>query len=427
MRITDWMHTTGSSGVLVALAFFPAVYAHMSIWHPSMYGVGPGFSYDGGNPVDPIGPGVAKQSDWWFRGPSYRALKPQNGSVMDLPAGGSVTIEITCHLVHSSYGTQTSDPNDPLSACPNGYGPHHAGDPAGPIVENLVSRCALGVADKDDDEKVGWDDIVIFSVTHRCVRQRLTTFKIPDRMPACSGSKCICGWFWLANNGTANFYMTAFDCRFTDVKSSKARALLPPVDPAFCPTGNTTCQPAKGAKRPLYAYNTPTNVVWQGNDARPGYHQSWSFGEDGAQEDIFSDKAPGQSGGAVASGDRPVAASSPSISPSSAASAMAVSSSPSPSPDPSSSSSASTAPSTSILGLPRPSSTFLPRPCRRNCPHPPSRRLSRLSPKVNIPTGSYGFASEVVDALAWTKQQHGERDERSRDGDGRRGKGLVGS
>ncbi|KAL7337661.1 hypothetical protein BJY59DRAFT_703585 [Rhodotorula toruloides] len=306
MRITDWMHTTGSSGVLVALAFFPAVYAHMSIWHPSMYGVGPGFSYDGGNPVDPIGPGVAKQSDWWFRGPSYRALKPQNGSVMDLPAGGSVTIEITCHLVHSSYGTQTSDPNDPLSACPNGYGPHHAGDPAGPIVENLVSRCALGVADKDDDEKVGWDDIVIFSVTHRCVRQRLTTFKIPDRMPACSGSKCICGWFWLANNGTANFYMTAFDCRFTDVKSSKARALLPPVDPAFCPTGNTTCQPAKGAKRPLYAYNTPTNVVWQGNDARPGYHQSWSFGEDGAQEDIFSDKAPGQSGGAVASGDRPV-------------------------------------------------------------------------------------------------------------------------
>ncbi|KAK4334718.1 hypothetical protein RTBOTA2_003452 [Rhodotorula toruloides] len=269
------MLSVGWSGVLVAFVFLPSVYTHMSIWHHSMYGVGPGFSYDGGNPVGPIGPGVAKQSDWWFRGPSYRALKPQNGSVMDLPVGGSVTIEITCHLVHSSYGTQTSDPKDPLSACPNGYGPHHAGDPAGPIEENLVSGCALGVADKDDIEKVGWDDIVIFSVTHRCVRQRLTTF-------------------WLANNGTANFYMS--------VSSSKARALLPPVDPVFCPTGNTTCQPAKGAKRPLYAYNTPTNVVWQGNDARPGYHQSWSFGVDGAQEDIFSDKAPGQGGAAVVSG-----------------------------------------------------------------------------------------------------------------------------
>ncbi|PRQ76063.1 hypothetical protein AAT19DRAFT_13085 [Rhodotorula toruloides] len=348
------MLSVGWSGVLVAFVFLPSVYTHMSIWHHSMYGVGPGFSYDGGNPVGPIGPGVAKQSDWWFRGPSYRALKPQNGSVMDLPVGGSVTIEITCHLVHSSYGTQTSDPKDPLSACPNGYGPHHAGDPAGPIEENLVSGCALGVADKDDIEKVGWDDIVIFSVTHRCVRQRLTTFKIPDRMPACSGSKCICGWFWLANNGTANFYMTAFDCRFTGVSSSKARALLPPVDPVFCPTGNTTCQPAKGAKRPLYAYNTPTNVVWQGNDARPGYHQSWSFGVDGAQEDIFSDKAPGQGGAAVVSGGHTVAASSPSSSPSSAASVTAVSNSPSPSPDPSSSSSASTTPSATILGLPRP-------------------------------------------------------------------------
>lgn len=119
---------------------------------------------------------------------------------MDLPVGGNVVIDITCQyapftsrvrvsplkcsitcyhsLVHSSYGKQSSDPNDPLSACPNGYGPHHAGDPAGPIEENLVSGCALGVADKDDIEKVGWDDIVIFSVTHRCVRQRLTTFKV---------------------------------------------------------------------------------------------------------------------------------------------------------------------------------------------------------------------------------------------------------
>lgn len=91
-------------------------------------------------------------------------------------------------LVHSSYGTQTSDPKDPLSACPNGYGPHHAGDPAGPIEENLVSGCALGVADKDDIEKVGWDDIVIFSVTHRCVRQRLTTFKARLPFSFCDSS-----------------------------------------------------------------------------------------------------------------------------------------------------------------------------------------------------------------------------------------------
>ncbi|BGP32989.1 hypothetical protein JCM10296v2_004777 [Rhodotorula toruloides] len=286
----------------------------MSIWHPSMYGVGPGFSYDGGNPVDPVGPVIAKQSDWWFRGPSYRALKPQNGSVMDLPAGGSVTIEITCHLVHSSYGTQTSDPNDPLSACPKRYGPHHAGDPAGPIEENLVSGCALGVADKNDIEKVGWDDIVIFSVTHRCVRQRLTTFE--------ARSKCICGW--------------SVDALL--VRSSLISIRLQVL----------------ASEQRHSADNTPTNVVWQGNDARPGYHQSWSFGVDGAQEDIFSDKAPRQGVGAVASGEQTVVAPSPSTSTPSSASATAFSNSPSPSPDPSSSSSASTAPSTSILGLPQP-------------------------------------------------------------------------
>lgn len=37
------------------------------IWTPSMYGVGPNWNYTAGDPVVPIGPGVAKQDDWWFR------------------------------------------------------------------------------------------------------------------------------------------------------------------------------------------------------------------------------------------------------------------------------------------------------------------------------------------------------------------------
>jgi len=32
-----------------------------------MYGVGADFAYDAGDPVTPIGPGVEKQDDWWFR------------------------------------------------------------------------------------------------------------------------------------------------------------------------------------------------------------------------------------------------------------------------------------------------------------------------------------------------------------------------
>jgi len=81
--------------------------------------------------------------------------------------------------------------------------------------------------------------------------------------------------------------MTAFDCRITDVDESLARPILPVIDPVYCDPSNSTCEPAVGAKRPLYAYNEPTNVVWEGNDARPGYHASWSFPHDGAQNDIF--------------------------------------------------------------------------------------------------------------------------------------------
>ncbi|GJN93959.1 hypothetical protein Rhopal_007020-T1 [Rhodotorula paludigena] len=246
-----------------------------------MYGVGPDFEYTIGDPVIPIGPDVADQNDWWFRGPEARALKPQDGAVMDLPAGGKVDFEIACHVDWTSYGDKTTDPNAELSACPDNY------DPDGPLDDSLLSGCALAIADKSDIEEVGWDDLAVFSVNHRCVRERITTFEIPERMPACTGNNCVCAWLWLANNGTANFYMTAFDCRITDVDDDFARPILPPVDPVFCPDGDSTCEPAAGAKRPLYAYNEPTNVVWQGNDARPGYHASWSFPNDGAQNDIF--------------------------------------------------------------------------------------------------------------------------------------------
>ncbi|GAA5964130.1 hypothetical protein JCM3765_005349 [Sporobolomyces pararoseus] len=258
----------------------------MSMWHPSMYGVGPNWGAGSTlpNPANPIGPDIADQNDWWFRGPESRALKPQNDSVMDLPAGGKVDIEIACNVAFTSYGITPSDLSDPLAACPENSGAYHSGVPGEAVDDDLLSGCALAIADRDDIENVGWDDLVVFSVNQRCVKDRVTTFEIPEQLPECSGSKCICGWFWLANNGTGNMYMTGFDCSVSP--SGKSSPILPPTDPVFCPSTNSTCSPTKGAKRPLYAYNSPSNILWQGNDNRPGYHESWSFG-DGAQNDIF--------------------------------------------------------------------------------------------------------------------------------------------
>ncbi|GAA5978485.1 hypothetical protein JCM5350_003119 [Sporobolomyces pararoseus] len=261
--------------------------AHMSPWLPSMYGVGPNFEYSAGNPVDPIGPGWTTFDDWWFRGPSYRALKPQSNVASQLPAGGSFTMEIACHVAWTSYGYATTEPGSPLDACPgDNAGPYHAGDPNSmEIDDHLVSGCALAIADVENIEDVTMDNLVVFSTNQNCVRQKETTFEIPAKMPKCTGSNCICSWQWLAANGTANFYQTGFNCTITGADPT-ATPIAPPSDPVFCGDDSSKC--TKGAKRPIYAYNYPSNVQWEGfNDNRPGYHGSWSFPNNGAQNDIF--------------------------------------------------------------------------------------------------------------------------------------------
>lgn len=196
-----------------------------------------------------------------------------------------MTFEIACNVAFTSFGVSPSTPGSELDACPSGSGAYHSGVPGEPVNDTLLSGCALAIANVDDIEDVTWDNLVIFSVQQQCVKKKMTSFEVPKMMPPCSGEKCICGWFWLAETGTANFYMTAFDCNVTN-SLPNATAIAAPSDPTYCPSTNTTCTPTTGAKRPIYTYNTPTNVPWIGNDARAGYHDSWSF-TDGTQDVIF--------------------------------------------------------------------------------------------------------------------------------------------
>ncbi|GAA5894458.1 hypothetical protein JCM8208_006246 [Rhodotorula glutinis] len=324
------MHATT---VLCALLVASPALAHMSIWSKSMYGVGNGFSYDAGNPVVPIGPGLDSQDEWWFRGPSFRALAPaarSDGAVEQLPAGGSITFEIACHVDWTSLGRTPTVPGSHLDACPTDVGAYHAGDPTASDVDfSLVSGCALAIADVDDISKVTMDNLAIFSVQHQCIQQKQTSFDIPAKMPACTGSKCICGWFWLANNGTGNFYMTAFDCAVTN-SPADALPIAPPQDPVFCRDNPSSC--TTGSKRPLYAYNSPSNAPFVDNYNRAGYHASWSFPTNGAQNDIFakatnvtvtSASSSAVSTAASSSSSASVAASSSSVVVSSASSTVA--------------------------------------------------------------------------------------------------------
>ncbi|KAK4703993.1 hypothetical protein P7C70_g2222, partial [Phenoliferia sp. Uapishka_3] len=280
------------SSTFIALLLSATAQAHMSIWTPSMYGV-TGNDYGNPNPPsNPLGPNWELDA-WWFRGPVNRALAPMvhgSSAVTQLPAGGSVTLEIACNVAWTSLGccefqvalwNQTA-----LDACPGNSGAYHAGDPSEPFIEpSMVAGCALGIADVDDINLVTMDNLAIFSVQHACVQQKDTTFQVPAMMPKCTGAKCICAWFWLANNGTGNFFMTGFDCSVTG-SSPNATAIAPPVNPIRCAVGDKTCTVQSGSKRPIYAYNIPTNVGWYGNYDRPGYKDNWSF-SDGAQTDIF--------------------------------------------------------------------------------------------------------------------------------------------
>ncbi|KAM0789261.1 hypothetical protein ACM66B_000104 [Microbotryomycetes sp. NB124-2] len=276
--------------VLVVVLLLPTVYGHMSMWHPSMLAFdGPqGCSGDDclSLPVVPVGPDW-KLDDWWFRGPAYRAAKPNATAVATLLAGAAWTVDITCHKAFSKYGYDTSDPKEALSACPNGPGPYHADLDGNSLDKSLVAGCALGIADVSNFDDVTMENMVIFSTQSKCVEKRETSFEIPEEMPVCTGEHCICAWFWLPHTGQGNFYMTAFQCNVSRENATlkPARQLATPQAPRSCVDATDKC--VKGAKNPIYFYNEPSNVEWHSNENRPAYNSKWSFNIDGAQTDIF--------------------------------------------------------------------------------------------------------------------------------------------
>jgi len=276
-----------SSSLLALIALSTSVQAHQSIWHPAVFG----WNQHKDDPGSMIGPLYdLPQSQWWFRG---HANEPTAG-VVDLPAGGRITLEIACHIAWTSYSPDpksTTVPGSYLDACPNNPGSYHTSD-YDRIDPTQYSGCALGIADVDHVQDVSPENLTIFSTNQTCVSTKLTSFEVPDQMPPCKGKKCICAWFWLANKGQANFYMTGFDCSVSGSPGSAARRIGKPVPPVF--TGSSTSPiPGKpavvGPKQAIYVYNQGyQNTEWIGNLDRAGYHNKWSFPIDGAQTDIFT-------------------------------------------------------------------------------------------------------------------------------------------
>lgn len=66
-------------------------------------------------------PALPPLDDWWFRGPATRAMPPAEGLMENLPAGGSIVLEIACNIAFSTLGVSPSD----NVACPGNNGSYH--------------------------------------------------------------------------------------------------------------------------------------------------------------------------------------------------------------------------------------------------------------------------------------------------------------
>lgn len=181
------------------------------------------------------------------------------------------------------------------------------------------------------------DNLVIFSVVKDCVKQKENVFQIPKAMPKCTGKKCICAWFWLADQVSTPPLHRASSCSEIDEILNSGvdeflhdcirllRDRLPPrrntdrssLRPGILPSlqlilfANERCEASslrlqQADQRRLERKREPTRCVTCRLVRRLervltklceiGYHDSWSF-FDGAQNDIFL--PPGGSIGGV--------------------------------------------------------------------------------------------------------------------------------
>lgn len=153
----------------------------VGMWHPAVYGFH-------GDEAKVIAPLAGKTFDeWWFKGELNNP--PTDGSIVELPAGGKVTVELACGKRHTSFGGAPPEMDDP---CPTDHPAAHAGPD---LEEGLLRGCALAIAYKSDAKAVRPEDFVVFSVNHRCVKNRKTEFDVP-KLPRCAEGKCVCAWFW---------------------------------------------------------------------------------------------------------------------------------------------------------------------------------------------------------------------------------------
>ncbi|KAG1739391.1 uncharacterized protein EDB91DRAFT_1134902 [Suillus paluster] len=281
--------------------------AHMAAFHKSMYclngTVAGQVNYNNDDPVSPLW--MLKKSDYWFHHFNQcDDFPPAEGDFLELPAGGSFTVEIAANRgvtslsYNGQYATEWGDggnhPEDysitnldgaPLSDsdCISNPNMHTQN-------QSMAAGSAFAISYQSDISQVTMDNLAVFTVRYNTPWKRVTSYDVPKDMPACPAAGCTCAWVWIPNGcGEPNIYMQGFKCMVTGATSTTPIAT--PKAPVWCQEDQSTC--TEGAKQILiWNQAEENNIVVNGTDLSgsnksPAYNSNCGF-NDGAQNDIFA-------------------------------------------------------------------------------------------------------------------------------------------
>ncbi|KAF7298383.1 hypothetical protein MKEN_01363000 [Mycena kentingensis (nom. inval.)] len=269
---------------------------HLAPFHKAMYGlngVDGGVNQNSDAVVQPLY--QLTKADWWFH--HYNRVDefpPKEGDYLELPAGGSFTVEIASNRGKTSLsfaGKYTSDWPD------GGKHPDDYNEPGCIASPNMHTQnysraagTAFAISYTSDIKKVTADNLAVFTVRYHTPWKRLTSYDVPADMPACPDGGCICAWGWVPNGcGQPNMYHLPYRCKVTGATATKA--IGTPKPPVWCENDSGSC--TKGPKQMIYwNQKDGNNIEVDGFDAAgdhksPAYNSKCGF-SDGAQNDIFT-------------------------------------------------------------------------------------------------------------------------------------------
>ncbi|KAJ7041973.1 hypothetical protein C8F04DRAFT_1077845 [Mycena alexandri] len=278
-------------------------HAHLAPWHKGMYGfngVTGSINYNTDDVVHPLY--QLTKDQWWFHHyNNVDQFPPAEGDFLELPAGGSFTVEIASNRGETSlsfngkYATDWPDgqnyPEDyNVPTCITSPNMHTQN-------QTRAAGTAFAIAYTSDITKVTEDNLAVFTVRYHTPWKRITSYDVPADMPACPEGGCICAWGWVPNGcGQPNMYHLPYRCMVTGAKSTKVVGAA--KAPVWCQNDPDAC--TKGPKQMIYWNQLDgNNIEVEGVDAdnefkSPAYNDKCGF-PDGAQNDIFTGASSGSS------------------------------------------------------------------------------------------------------------------------------------